>query len=905
MPWRHGLIVTCAPDLLWLADTNGDGRADVREVWLTGFDDKNTTQLRVSHPILGPDGWIYLTSGWTGESTVRSPKFPDHPPVKVRTDSRFNPFTGVFEAIDGRGQFGQTFDDWGHRFICYNRVHAQHVVLSSRYLRRNPALAFAETVQNCPETLEPEPLKGHGAAGRIYPVSENITTADSHAGTFTAACGVHVYRGEALPAYRNRIFACDPTGNLVHWDELLPNGPTFLARRSTHHAEFLASTDNWFRPVNLATGPDGALYVCSMYRKTIEHPQYLPEEVRKRTDFDSGKGLGRIYRVIAADAPSLSSPTRKEKRDLLASRTTTELVAALSSRNGWHSDTAFRLLMEHRDQSIAPLLRQQVTNPTPQMSEARARALRLLEILGALDEPILLSAFHSTNQSPGLLETALQLAEPHWMDWPALQVEAIKLLDGRGGDRVQFQAFLVTGPLPYERKRDKLLQALRQSPFPDRWLRAALLSSLAGQSGPFLRDLIQEYEHPNGYAMAPPALELLFELGRLSAAELGESDLPLLAKSLAQWARERAEGPARVASTAASSAELGRRPRAEWELPPLHGIAEWLQSSKPRAVAFKDLLQTPSELPRPITDTRLSGLDAVLIRSRHALSNESSLTVRAAAVALLAEGANAADREILLGLVAPGTPPELQQVAVRHFVRMAGSNAAAALLAPARWRACTPALQETILGAVFARSESLPGLLQALETGVLPLGTISSTRREQLLKHKEEAIRRRAQALFQHVTESDRMKAFREAQACLTLQPLPANGREIFKRSCASCHRLDREGTAVGPDLFGIRNQPKETILLHLIVPEYEIAPAFANYLLETRDGRTLSGLIAAETPVSVTLRQAQGIEETILRRDLVSLTASPLSLMPQELEKGLSLQDLADLLAYLKGQGE
>jgi putative membrane-bound dehydrogenase-like protein len=899
MPWRHGLIVTCAPDVLWLADTNGDGRADVREVWLTGFDDKNTTQLRVSHPLLGPDGWIYLTSGWTGESTVRSPKFPDRPPVKLRSDSRFDPFAGAFEAIDGRAQFGQTFDDWGHRFTCYNRVHVQHVVLAARYLRRNPFLALAETVQNCPEDLAPEPLKGHGAAGRIYPISENITTADSHAGTFTAACGVHVYRGDALPAYHGRVFACDPTGNLVHWDELIPSGPTFLARRSTNHTEFLASTDNWFRPVNLATGPEGALYVCDMYRKTIEHPQYLPEEVRKRTDFDSGKGRGRIYRVVTTNNSQIENRKSKIENE----------IGSLVSRNGWRSDTAFRLLAERHDKSIAPLLRRQLTGSDPGTSEAQARALRLLDLLGDLDEPTLIAAFHL--KDAGLQETALKLAEPYLTNSPALQAEAVALLDGRGGDRVQFQALLVTGPLAYERKRERLLQAIHQSQFEDRWLRAALLSSLAGQAGPFLRDLIQEHERPVESVLAPG--ELLFELGRLSAAESNE--VKSIAVRLAQVARERAGNEAHLAPTRAGNNDRGTmRPRVEWELPPLQGIAEWLRSAKSRAGLFRELVQIPTANPADAArfvgpgsapEAGLSGMEAVLVRSRQALTNEQPLSVRVAAAALLAEGGEAADGEVLLRLVAPGTPPDLQQAAVRSFVRMAGSNAAPALLATERWRTCTPALQETVLGAVFARTELWPGILQALETGTLPLGAVSSTRREQLLKHKDEGIRGRAEKLFKQLTESDRMKAFHEAQACLTLRPSPANGHEIFKRLCATCHRLDREGTAVGPDLFGIRNQPKETILLHLIVPEYEIAPAFANYIIETKDGRTLSGLIAAETPVSVTLRQAQGVEETLLRRDITSLTASALSLMPQELEKGLSQQDLADLLAYLKGQGE
>jgi len=155
-------------------------------------------------------------------------------------------------------------------------------------------------VQNVPETMVTDLIGGanQNFAARLYPISDNLTTADSHVGTFTAACAVHIYRGDALPAeYRGDAFACDPTANLVHRDQLTPVGPTFASRMSNEGREFLASPDNWFRPVFLAIGPDRALYVCDMYRKTIEHPDYLPVEVRKRTDFVSGRDLGRIWRV--------------------------------------------------------------------------------------------------------------------------------------------------------------------------------------------------------------------------------------------------------------------------------------------------------------------------------------------------------------------------------------------------------------------------------------------------------------------------------------------------------------------------------------------------------------------------------------------------------------------------------
>src|SRR5258706_2651433 len=131
----------------------------------------------------------------------------------------------------------------------------------------------------------------------------------------------------------------------------------------------------------------------------------------------------------------------------------------------------------------------------------------------------------------------------------------------------------------------------------------------------------------------------------------------------------------------------------------------------------------------------------------------------------------------------------------------------------------------------------------------------------------------------------------------------PGNGHEIFRRHCTVCHRLDREGVPVGPDLFSIRNQSRETILSHIIVHEYELMPGFANYLVETKDGRSLSGIIDAESPQSVTLRGALNQEEMIFRTNIVSITSSGLSLMPQELEKNMTRQEMADLIAYLKGE--
>jgi putative heme-binding domain-containing protein len=180
---------------------------------------------------------------------------------------------------------------------------------------------------------------------------------------------------------------------------------------------------------------------------------------------------------------------------------------------------------------------------------------------------------------------------------------------------------------------------------------------------------------------------------------------------------------------------------------------------------------------------------------------------------------------------------------------------------------------------------------------------LSSAQRKQLLEHKDRTITQRAGALFQNVQSTDRMKVYADWKAVLQLKPDSGHGRAVFKQHCSACHRLDQEGVAVGPDLFGMRNQPKDVILLHVIVPEYEILPGFSNYEVEMKDGSTESGMIASETSTSVVLRKALGEERVLARANINSIAASGLSLMPQGLEANMSRQDMADLLAYLKGE--
>jgi putative heme-binding domain-containing protein len=732
-----------------------------------------------------------------------------------------------------------------------NRIQSQHAPLPRRYLTRNPSMPSPGALQDCPEISANNLMTRYTAgAVRYYPISDNLTTADSHFGTYSAACAVHVYRGTVLPEpYRGAAFSCDPTGNLVRGDRLEKIGGTFIAHRIHEGTETLRSRDNWFRPVFLADGPDGALYVADMYRKTIEHPEYLPGDVRKHTDFEGGKDKGRIWRLR-------STAKTPGPRFHFTAASAAELVAALNSSVPWTRDTAFRLLIERNDKKIAPALRR-AFRKTDAVAPAVAQ-LRLLEIVHGLDDSTLVHALgHS---KPAVRQNAVLLAEQRLAYAPMLRDQAIKLADDPD-PHVRFQTAMSLGEVDHPAVVPALARiAVRQAS--DRWTRAALLSAVPAQTNALalLKELTRASE-----PMPDGVISLAIDLGRQLGSD-SEKARPLIA--LEELARCLDSAPTSLAIAAilgfanAAGSDFRRRMTAD-------------------PVRFGALLAKARSL---------------------ALAADTSAELRVAAVELLAFDDSAEALALLSGLLAADHSPEVQRSAVRALLQPSRVSSLPPLLAADRWNAYTPGVRTMLLDRLAAGPLFAKTLLDALEAGNISIGALTPAQRERLRKLKEPAIQARAENLLA-APGRDREKAFAEVKEALKLSPAPANGQAVFEKSCASCHRLNQQGVAVGPDLFDIRNQPKESILYHIVIPEAEIAPNFVNYECELKDGRALSGLLAAETSGTITLRMAQGVEEVVPRSQIARLTASRLSLMPQELEKAMSLQDLADLLAYLKGE--
>ena len=276
---------------------------------------------------------------------------------------------------------------------------------------------------------------------------------------------------------------------------------------------------------------------------------------------------------------------------------------------------------------------------------------------------------------------------------------------------------------------------------------------------------------------------------------------------------------------------------------------------------------------------------------------------RVAAIDLLAHSDFATAGAALQLLISPQTPNELQAAAVRALSQLPGAQAGEWFVARERWRGYTPPVRDAVLTALLSQPALQLVLLDAVEQGVVQPWAVPANRRGPLLKHKDAAVAARAAKAFQPQGAADRMKVYEDYKAVLALPANAKSGHAIFAKTCAACHQFAGEGARVGPELTGIRLQPAEAILLHIIVPDAEIYPGFTAYEVETKDGRSLTGLLTSDTATSVTLRAAQGVEETILRANIAKLTSSTTSLMPNELEKTMTRQEMADLIAFLKGQ--
>lgn len=473
VPWNGGVLVTAAPDLWFLKDTDGDGKADERRVLFTGFGTGNQ-QLRVNGLFWGIDGWVYGANG-RSDGEIRRPGSEERWSLRGR-DFRFQPDTGRFETLAGRCQFGHARDDWGNRFLSWNTIPVRHEVFPDEVLARSRELGAAGVLVDC---LPPED------AGQVFPISPAPQVFNNESGAhFNALSGLHVYRGGALgPAYRGNAFVGESLRNLAHRRALVPDGPTFRAERTESGREFLAGADPWFHPVNFATGPDDALYVADFYRQFVEHPDWVARDTRDKVTWTVGAGSGRIWRIRSKTAArTVRVPTA------LTDTKPAGWVRALESANSWQRDTAARLLFERRSTDSATRKSLATIARKAKAPESRAQALQLL---AALD-----STTTGPNSSMAVLERAF--ADPDARvravavrtvaaRWPALHT--LEPLARDPDERVRLEVALALAHPVRDRKAaddDNALAAKIAQSTTNRWVRLAAAAAVRPGPAPWL-----------------------------------------------------------------------------------------------------------------------------------------------------------------------------------------------------------------------------------------------------------------------------------------------------------------------------------------------------------------------------------------------------------------------------------
>ena len=870
LPWRGGIFVTCAPDIYYFKDTTGDGVADIRKVALTGFSADKTAQIRVSTPILGLDGWIYI-SGGLNSGKITSPEHPERAAVAYASaDGRFHPETLEFQVTGGVSQYGLSFDRYGRRFGCSNRHPIQQIVLEPRSLSRNPHLLFSQTIQN---------VSASEAEAKVFPISGAITSADfipkligrSHTGTFTSACGLLVFNGSALtPEHRGNAFICEPAQNLIQRQIMHPKGVSFSSSLPYEEREFLSSTDEWFRPVFLQHGPEGALYIADMYRKVIDHPSYVPEEARALLDFESGKTDGRIYRIVREDFRRNNSAS-----SLLSSKASPQqLLKALESPEEWERETAQRLLLQDKISSLIPDLKRCVAQSA--LPETRVRALWTLRSYGALDDKDIIQAL--ADKESGVREQAALLAEELINQYPRL-MDAVIVAAADTAARVRFNSALTLGSLNDPSAIEALAEVAARDG-DDRWVRAAVLSGIGSRLPEFLR-AFQMQKAPDPQAFAA----VMQDLGRLFGNAASLAECRLLLKST-------------IPDNGALNADHS------WKIYTILGLAEGLSGRAEMKAGQHNLLY--ELLGKNAAAEEKRSLNVFMENASRVAQDEKSVAgLRVVAANLLGYSDFEKAGNLLKNLLGARNPPEVQLAAVSSLARMGDARGGKLLMEKEAWSNYTPSVRSAVIAAMVSKPAFMQLLFSAIQDGVITAPEISAMDRERLINNKDTNISEQAKSLFKELEGGGRMQVYESYRDILAKPDDAVKGKAVFKRVCSVCHAHSGEGGKVGPDLTGINNQPADALLLHILVPNYEVLPAYQAISVQTKDGRTLTGWLVAETENSMTFRTSFGADESILRTNISSLTNSGLSLMPDGLEKSMTKEELANLIAFLKAGRE
>jgi putative membrane-bound dehydrogenase-like protein len=871
-----GVFATCAPNLIFIPDRNGDDVPDgPPEVLLDGWNDDVIRHNIVNGLKWGPDGWLYGRHGILATSSVGKPGTPEEQRTKLNCGIwRYHPTRRIFEVVcqGTTNPWGSDWDQYGNLLFINTVIGHLWQGIPGAYFER----MFGEHLAPHRYGLIQQAADHyHWDTGKNWTESRNAAAGADALGGGHAHSGLMIYLGDNWPEEcRGRMFTLNFHGRRINEDRLEQNGSGLVGR---HEPDFIRFGDPWFRGVDLDYGPDGGVFVLDWSDTGECHGN-------NGVDRESG----RIYKLTysgnrgrsSVTAPGLS-PTALTTNSL-SSLSNEELLRLQFHPNEWYARHARRILQERAESSQdMPWFKPEVSRAYEEQTNVVLK-LRLLFVLHAIGA-----------DTRSLLNAQLQNEDFHIRSW------AVRFLveNAHKWDELVPLFTKVATDDPSPAVRLELASALRRIP-------AKLCVPLAAALVDHAED-INDHNLPLmlWYGIEPIVSEYPTKAIRL--AQL--SGIPLVREYIARrLGEELAKPDDRVDTLLRTTAGLAPDAQADVLRGLLAALQGWHDAPKPRAWDGLRAKLAKSSTPPLLTLARQIGVifrdaNALAELRRTALQSGGDPEERCSALQQLiqarAPGLGAALPKLLDDPVTAG-------VAARGLLERDQTSEAAAQVLSA-WSKIRPEDRPAAIGALTARVSSAGALLDAVALGTVPRSDVTAYHARQISNLNDPALNRRLAEVWGKVQSSDLekkqlMASYRNLLSSDRLKTADASrGREVFSQTCAICHRLYGQGAAIGPDLTGGGRSSLDYLLENIVDPNAIVPEDYRVTEVQLKDDRSLTGLVVSQNERTITL-QTPTEKLTVGRSEINSMRKTALSLMPEGLLQGMKEDQICNLIAYL-----
>jgi putative membrane-bound dehydrogenase-like protein len=835
-----GVYLGAAPYLFFLQDKKGVGRCDTIEVLLKGFGSEDTHEV-LNTLQWGPDGLLYGLHGIFTHSTVGETKIDA---AVWRYNARAKHFDIFAEGTSN--PWGMDFDAHGQCFLaCCVIPHFFHMIPGGTYIRQdgrqtgsNP-YSFGQLKEICDHTHHKESGWAHA--------------------------GVLVLQGDNIPEeYRGSVLMGSIHGCCVKRDVLSERGSTFVAK---HAPDFLASADKNFRPINLRWGPDGSIYLIDWHDQNPCH-QAAPDS------WDMTHG--RIYKIQRKGAKNEPAPD-------LSKKTSMELVELLKNNDPWRYRTALRLLKERAARDVAPELEDLLTKSTD--DKHSLRALWALFAVGAFDDAV--------------ADKALNNKSPWVRSW------AIRLL----GESAKVSDKMLKRFTELAEKDDAALVRLQL---------AATAQRLKSQDTLLLIENLMKHKDDAKDPCLPLMIWLALEprvvgerdhvLDRLKQNATGN---PLLLDEIVTRTLRRLVATGKPEDLAACVAFLGEVKDSAVRRKSLEALLTALQNRlvDPPAEWKKVLASLQEDKDQEVA--RLANRLAVNFRDLEALARalataqdvKKPMKERIDAVRDLGLGHPSNALQPLENLLKQEHDADLQCEICRSLGTYDQPEIAKAVLV--NWKDFAPPVRTEAVNLLSGRKDWAGDLLTAVGKKEVPRTDLNDNTILRIRALKSAQLNKQIEDVWGKVRDTpaelnaliDKMRGdLYESRASF------ARGAKVFDNQCRKCHKFEGAGHEVGPNLDGAARDI-EYLLVNVIDPNRVVGAPYFQRIVKLKKGTVKTGLLAAEDDQSITLKTENDALTVILKKDIDEddgITISQKSMMPEGLDKAMSVQDFRDMVRFV-----